>query len=305
MMFTKCSFAIAILVCFTEGLWHPAASDAAIIAGYDPVRHDRFLDTGAANPDFFLDESQLSGVALLRAVLITPRHYISAAHVTTPSATFRGSDGVLRTYTTDDSAVMFTRDSSGELVESDIRIHRISEEVHESIRPLPIVVGDLQALVGSTLIALDQAQRAGRNVIDGLQVIEFSSGDRDTLTTRMSYDTDTNGGTGGLGIDEIGLLGGDSGNASLIEIDGTLGVLGAHMGIAAPPGSNPGAGDRYDSFSTLIGGYEDQIRDYVGADGYQFSTLRIVAVPEATTSALWIGLAGAVLRRRRRRRRCA
>ncbi|MEM6470031.1 MAG: hypothetical protein AAF802_10790 [Planctomycetota bacterium] len=276
-------------------------ASGAIIAGYDPVRHDRFLDTGAANPDFFLNESQLSGVALSRAVLITPRHYITAAHVTTNTVTFRGTDGVQRTYDSDRSAVMLTEDSEGQLVQSDIRVHRLSEQVDASIRPVPIVVGDLQALVGQTLIAIDQNQRAGRNVIDGIQVIEFSSGARDTLTTRISYDTPENGGAGGLGADEIGLLSGDSGFASLIELDGEIGVLGAHMAIAVPDGNNAAAGDRYDSFSTLIGGYESQLNDFVSFDGFSFNTINITAVPESGTACIWLFAVALSVRRKRAR----
>lgn len=275
-------------------------ASAAIIAGYDSGRHDRFLGNGDPNPGFLLQETNLSGVAIRRAVLITPRHYVTAAHVSTTTVTFRGSDGIRRTYQSEDSTVMLTDDGSGGMVESDIRVHRLSEEVHSSIEPLPVVVGDFESLIGQTIIAMDQNQRAGRNVVDGVQVIEFSSGTRDTLTMRYSYDTAENGGVGGLGIDEVGLLSGDSGDAALIEINGQLGVLGAHMGISVPDGSSAAAGDRYDSFSTLIGAYEDQLNNFVSADGYQFQTLEISAIPEATSVTLF-ALAGATLMQRRRR----
>ncbi|QEG02730.1 hypothetical protein Mal15_68510 [Stieleria maiorica] len=280
-----------------------SSSSAAIINGLDPTRHDRFSSDGSINPTFLMDESQLSGVALQRAVLITPRHYVSAAHVHTPEVTFRGTDGIERTYQSTSAQDLTTSLPGQGPVGSDIRVYTLASDVDPSIVPVPIVVGDLNVLIGQTFFAMDNQMRAGRNVIDAIDIAEFDSGGGDTWTIRFSYDTDANGGTGGLGRDEIGLLGGDSGNAALIEIDGQLGLIGTHMGIEVPEGSSAPAGDRYDSFSTLVGAYEDQLADLVAADGQSFGTITVVAIPEPTSLAFLIGVfaSGGLMRRRGRR----
>ncbi|QDV81160.1 hypothetical protein TBK1r_00750 [Stieleria magnilauensis] len=285
-------------------LWIHSHSSAAIINGLDPTYHDRFLSDGTPNPSFLVDETQLSGVALQPAVLITPRHYVTAAHVGTTEVTFRGTDGTERTYQSISSQKLLTTVPGQPAVGSDIQLHTLSSDVDPSIVPVPIVVGDLAALLGQTFFAFDAQGRAGRNVIDGLQIVQFDTGGSDTVTIQFSYDTDTNGGTGGLGRDEIGLLGGDSGNAALIEIDGQIGLIGTHMGIDVPEGSNAGAGDRYDNFSTLVGAYEDELSSLVAAQGYSLRTLSITAVPEPATVGFLLAASATVsLSRRNRRRR--
>ena len=78
----------------------PASAEAAVIAGFDAVRHNRFLTGFESNPAFFINEGLISGVALNRATLITPQHYVTARHANTSAPIFRGSDGVVRTYAT-------------------------------------------------------------------------------------------------------------------------------------------------------------------------------------------------------------
>ncbi|QDV40410.1 hypothetical protein Enr13x_02160 [Stieleria neptunia] len=274
---------------------------AAIIDGLDPERHDRFLSDGEPNPSFLVDESLLSGVALHGAVLITPRHYVTAAHASPTEVTFRGTDGIERTYQSASSQDLTTVIPGQPSAFSDIRLHTLASDVAPSVVPVPIVVGALDALIGRTLFAMDAQMRAGRNVIDAIGVVEFEDGSRDSWTVQFSYDTDTNGGTGGLGRDEIGLLSGDSGSAALIEIDGQIGLIGTHMGIDVPAGANAGAGDRYDSFSTLVGAYEDELSSLVSAQGYSLGTLSITAVPEPTACGFLLAVWAPVGLGRRRR----
>jgi hypothetical protein len=216
--------------------------------------------------------------------------------------TFRGTDGVERTYQSA-SAQDLTTPIPGQPAEtSDIRLYTLGSDVDPSIVPVPIVVGELGMLIGQTFFAIDAQMRAGRNVIDAIGVVEFENGGGDSWAIQFSYDTDTNGGTGGLGRDEIGLLGGDSGNAALIEIDGQIGLIGTHMGIDVPEGSDAGAGDRYDSFSTLVGAYEDQLSSLVSAQGYTLRTLSITAVPEPAAVGFLLAVCATVSLGRRGRR---
>ncbi|MCA9135810.1 MAG: hypothetical protein KDB00_03600, partial [Planctomycetales bacterium] len=273
---------------------------AAIINGYTPVVHDRFLADGTPNPGFLLDETQLSGVALQRGVLITPKHFVTAAHIGATEATFRGTDGVERTYQSASWQALTTFVPGVGNVSSDIALHTLTTEVDPSILPVPIVVGDLLGMVGQTLYAFDRQISAGRNVIDEIGIVEFTSGTGDSVAIRYSYDTDTNGGTGGLGADEIGLLVGDSGNAALMLIDGQVGLIGTHMGIDVPAGSNASAGDLYSSFSTVVGAYEDELQAIVSSQGYSLRTINVTAIPEPTSFVcLAILLAGTWTRRRR------
>ncbi|OYP35435.1 hypothetical protein [Rhodopirellula sp. MGV] len=274
-----------------------------IIDGFDVARHARFLEDGTANPDFFLDETQLSGVAHQRAALISPRHYVTANHVSTTSATFVGLDGIERTYTASSSQRLTTFvDGEGD-IPSDIRVYRLDQEVDPAIMPLPIVVGEASDFIGQELIAFEQHQWAGRNTIDALGIVEFTSGSSDTVAVQYSFDTATNGGSGGLGQDEIGLLSGDSGGTALMSVGGRYGVLGTHMGIDVPEGSNAAAGDRYDTFSTLLAGYEGQLSSILAADGYSLQTLRVTAIPEPSAFAGCMLLSTVIVLRRHKRRR--
>lgn len=276
------------------------ASDAtaAVFAGFDSATHDRFLPGDIPNPGFLIDESQLSGLALDRGVLITPQHYITATHTAVPSVSFRGTDGVIRTYNSDTSQSLLTAVPGEGDVASDIRIYRIASPVDPSIIPLPVAIGGMSNFVGHEVLAYDQNRRVGRNIIEAAQQVEFNSGNGDSETVAYRFDTDTNGGTGGLGGDEIRLVGGDSGHAALISIDGQIGVIGAHMGIAFVP--EEGTAGLHYSFSTLLSPYESQLNAIVGADGYSISTLTVTAVPEPSSFSGLLLLTGCLLQRRRR-----
>jgi hypothetical protein len=269
-----------------------------VINGFTPDRHQRFQADGTPNPGFLLPESQLSGVAFGQGVLITSRHYVAAAHVSSPSVTFRGSDGVLRTYSAAESRVLSTAVPGEGDAASDIRVYTLAEEVDPAITPLPLAVGPASSFRGQIVYAFDHQGRAGRNVIDSVNLVEFSNGSGNTVTIRFGYDTAENGGSGGLGIDEIGLTGGDSGHQALIRVGDQWGVIGAHMGIDVPAGSSPFDGDRYDSFSTLLAAYEPELQSLVAADGYQLNRLVVTAIPEPR-GWLVLGLLGVAVGLRR------
>lgn len=271
---------------------------AAIFADFDSATHDRFLPGDLPNPGFLIDEAQLSGLALDRGVLITPQHYITATHTTVPSVSFRGTDGVIRTYNSVSSQSLLTTVLGEGDVASDIRIHRIASPVDPSIVPLPVAIGGMSNFVGQEIIAYDQNGRAGRNIIEAVGQVEFDTGNGDSETVVFRFDTDTNGGTGGLGDDEIRLVGGDSGHAALISIDGQIGVIGAHMGVAFA--ADEGTTGLHYSFSTLLSPYESQLNTIVEADGYSLSTLAVTAIPEPSSVSVLMMLIGCFLQRRRR-----
>ncbi len=272
----------------------PSAARGAVIAGFDPARHSRFLTgTTDPNPAFFisesgLSESDISGVGFNPATLITPRHYITARHANTSAPIFRGSDGVVRTYSTSSSVVLSTTLPGGTSQSSDLMLFTLDAPipVAHGVQPLALVAGDPTGLHGREILVFGQGNQAGRNVVDTTGIVAFAGGVSPTATIGFSFDTATNGGAGGLGDDETGLISGDSGLSALIQIDGQLAVIGTHYGIDVPAGSNPADGDRYDSFSSLVIPYLDQINAITTADGFVITTVAVSSVPEPNPALL-------------------
>ncbi len=285
---------------------------AAIFDTFVSARHSRYLSGTDPNPAFLLDEADLSGLGG-RAALITPRHFITAAHTVgvPPSpytATFRGSDGVLRSYTTavfTDLSTTYVNGMDATITaDSDIRVYTLDpmNVVAPEITPMAIALGSPSDFIGRELFALGQNNQAGRNVIDSVEVAILDRFGRPTINTVFSFDTAGNMGSGGLGGDEIGLVGGDSGYQSLIEIDGQIALLGAHFGISnATDAANR---RQYDSFSSLLSPYLSQLEAIVTADGQSLRTISIVAVPEPSAVFAVVAIVG-IIGFRQRRHGCA
>ena len=277
---------------------------AVIISGFDAMRHERFLGGGAPNPGFLVDQNLITGVGLERAILITPLHYITAVHAGSTMPTFYGSDGSLHTYQSAGSVALTTQLGGGMTASSDIALHTLTAPVPlaHGVTPLAIADGSFSDFAGMEFFAFGANSRAGRNVIDGFSIVENQDGLLDSIAIRFSYDTMTNGGTGGLGIDEVGLLGGDSGNGAIIQVGNQVGLIGAHFGILEPMGNMAVNGDRYDSFSTFLAPYLPEIDTLVAADGHAVTRLSVSAIPEPSAGFVCtVFMAGLIVRRRGRR----
>ena len=267
------------------------AAGAAFFAAYSSQRHDRFTAGTTPNPNFLLSGYDLSGVAFDSAsnvqgtVLISPQHVIGAWHYRPGTIDFLGTDGIVRNYGVTWQRLM--TDGSG----SDVAIGRLTTAIlpADNINPLPLAIGPDSAFVGHELYAFAAGNRAGRNLIDFVGLID---GDPNpTFVTAYDFDSYTNGGSGGVGDDEIGLAGGDSGHASLMVVDGVLGVLGTHYAVSEAPGQDV----YYSSFSSLGRDYLLQIQDILDDDGYTLATL---TVPEPAGVLIFGGLAMLLIRRR-------
>lgn len=262
----------------------PPTCQAAVFADFDAARHDRFSGDGTANPGFLLDHAAISGVAVSPGVLITPLHYLTATHIGTggENPRFRGSDGVIRDYLSESSVRLTTNLPGGGTAPSDLQLVRLQSPIpaEDGVQPLSLLGGAIESVVGREFFAFAAGNRAGRNVVDDAVVAEFVGGNSPSFVIQFSFDTDTNGGVGGLGGDEIGLTGGDSGSAALLRVGDEFAVIGTHFGIDVSDGQNPGAGDRYDSFSMLVTPYLPEIASLTAADGYSIS---VISVPEAGT----------------------
>ena len=120
-------------------------------------------------------------------------------------------------------------------------------------------------------------------LVNDTVLVSFDGGVRPTSAIQYSFDTPDNGGAGGLPDDEAGLIAGDSGHPALLRIGDELALIGTHFGIDVSDGQQPQNFDRYDSFSTLVIPYLDQISTITLADGFEIQTLKLTAVPEPST----------------------
>lgn len=274
------------------------ATDAATFANFSAARHNRFLADGSLNPDFWLDHSLLTGVAVSRAVLVTPQHYITATHTATIDPTFVAADGTRHTYTASSSTVLqtilqndFTKDDgtflpAGSLHFSDLKLVRLSAPISPSdgITPMAVLGGGYYDMLGRPMILQGQGSQFGSDTIDFTQTEELDTG---AISESLIYRWDHP--LGGGGPDELTLVGGDSGEGAFIEIGGQYVLTGTNMGI----GTDDATGFKY-SFNTFIMPYLDEIETSIAADGY---SLTVVAVPEPSLllsaffimSTLWVG----------------
>ena len=312
--------ASAFVMWMSMAWWLPSPLDAATFAGMDDGTRNRFLESGppelgstlTINPDFPLDESAISGIAVdsqdpdnftnRSGVLITPRHYVAANHFNSSAPWFRGSDGVVRQYETVASTLLTTDFMfEGELMtgNSDIRIWTLDDSVAlpgaHGVMPLPILSGPQGGFFGREIHAGDQFNQFGRNIIDEIGLATFGTTDDvpNQPTFAIVYDLDLVGTPGSVGGDEIFLQGGDSGNAALAVVDGQVALVGNHFGVDGteiPP----------ISVSTWLSPYVDQINAYTSAQagGYTVSTVMVVPEP-ASGGILFLASAVCILRRSR------
>jgi hypothetical protein len=339
-----------------------ATASAAVYDQYTPSRHNRFssenvLDGAGesiylpnVDPGFILSGYDLSGIGVStpaslndvdgmviestgRAVLITPQHYIAAAHAGTSNPRFVGSDGVSRAYGADSRTVLTTNFADGSSEPSDIALFRLAAPIPAAhgVNPFAIYAGGAADLVGKEFFLNSNplrnvdamgdpdgelTHRLGKNVIRDIGVIGFgATSSSPTVSIFYTFDpTDPSkanaDGTFGpdsipsdsLGIDEAGLIGGDSGHTALINVDGQLAVIGAHFGITNT--SDAAAGNFYGNFSSLLSPYLDEIDALTmptPGDGFLASRLSFAtAVPEPNCFfCLSLALVGIVHRRRR------
>ena len=314
--------AVTAAACLASALML-APAGASEIADFDPARHNRFVGgnatsgTNVPNPTYLLAGEDLSAVGVngVGGVLISPRHVLSATHNSggTSNFGFVNSAGTFVSIAGQSSRVLATLDSTSTNQSTDLRLVYLSREITAAdlLTPMAIGVGDDPLFAGLEAYVYDVADRTGRNLIDGGRVydnandqeafvgpiVDFAlAGQGTTRGLAYDFDTDDNGGTNGLGGDEMGVSGGDSGQALLSYTEGgDLAVIGIHSAISFD--QDVALRDQpYTSFSAQLSAYAGQIDSFVTSDGYAAS---FVLVPEPTSLAL-LGAGGLLMLRRRR-----
>jgi hypothetical protein len=320
------------LAVFAACVW-PAAASAALLAVYNPAKHDRFLSGNIANPDFLLAGVDLTGVGVGTngGVLISDQHVLVADHYKGGSYSFVNAAGQTVTIGVDQHTRLTTdvRTSQPRLAPrvddrgndqlrvdlqpissatfsepepqtvalgSDVSIATLSRPITaaDGLTPIKLTTllpGELQF---ETIWAYDQNNRMGRNVLDGgsistpngvvgtTGVVLAGGGNAATWAIAYDFDTTINGGTGGVGGDEIGLVGGDSGHAALhVTDDGDVTVVGVHYAVVTSTGTLPPSADEsYLSLSSYVLPYRDQI------DAILNPPLASPAIPEPAAVSL-------------------
>ncbi len=277
---------------------------ALIVFGYDAGVHERFTGgvisaTPTANPGFFLSSFDLSGVGWqtdntnFAVTLVSPQHFLAARHAApAPGSTvsFRGADGVVRTYTVESTTAMAY--SPG--VDSDLVVGRLTQTVAAPIAfYASLYLGpDPSSYVGLELTVYGAQGRAGLNTLASFATADFlpKDGVTDSLFAVTNYDA-INGGTVSAPAATQGEAG-DSNGPSFVRLGSSLAIVGVHSAI------NEAGTQTYDTF---VPNHLADINAVLAAGGYSLQVY--TTVPEPGTYALAAGIcagAAAVLARRRR-----
>ncbi len=300
-----------------------ATANAGLLADYDASRHDRFLsDNGTSrtfNPDFHMAGFDLSGLGVggNGGILISDRHVLAATHFRGGSYTFVNAAGDEVTFNASQNRTMKTRVPNGtggfSELNSDVTLVTLDRSVTGADLLTPMAVADvpLGDFEPRDVFVYDQNNRLGRNLLDGgsldrpdgtvvLPPITRLQGDNNaTWAVTYDYDTSLNGGGNGVGGDEIGLVGGDSGHGAFILTDaGDVAVIGTHYAVVTGNGVlPPNPGETYLSLTSLAAAYRTQIEGFVAADGAQARFVSVIPEP-GTATLLAVGALVALRRKR-------
>lgn len=280
---------------------------ALIVFGYDAGVHERFTGgtitaNPTSNPGFFLGSHDFSGVGWqtgntnFAVTLISPQHFLAARHAAPANGStvsFRGSDGVVRTYTVETTTTMPY--SAG--VDSDLVVGKLTQTVAAPITfYASLFLGSsLNSYTGLELTVYGAQGRTGLNTIAGFAAADFLPQDsiNDSLFAITNYDA-INGGTLSAPAATQGQAG-DSSGPSFVRIGGSLALVGVHSAI------NLAGTQTYDTF---VPNHLVDINAVLTAGGYSLQLF--TAIPEPETYAVGAGAAAglvALMRRRRSRTR--
>jgi len=266
-----------------------AASEASIIDGYTPARHDRFSSGGyggspVENPTFFLAGYDFSGIGRDDSgnqplTMISPIHFVASRHFTPSGAvTFVNQDGLLKNYTVASTTAVISPTST------DLVIGTLTSAIpaSDNIAFYPTFSYSLLSeFDNAELLVYGKQDRVGRNELDGKEhslsgsASNFPNISVDGFIGRTAaYDFAP---ATGFSPDESRLEGGDSGSPTFIRVGSQLGLAGIHWAIGEFDD------EVHANFDTFIPYYQPQINALLAGSGYSIQT---IAIPEPTSIVL-------------------
>lgn len=273
-----CGMGRAGAALFLAGL--AGVGQAGTWARFNASVHNRYLTGGAQNPSFLLAGHDLTGIAVNRpGALITPQHFITATHVISASrpgtVQFRGSDGALHTFTITHVDRVSASHWSPTVNGTDVSVATLDRPItpEMGITHYPVLREEDFSYAGSEVFVFaTRGEAAGRNKIEAVSSVATSwNPANDTWIVAFDWDTATNGGTNGVGDDEFGLTGGDSGWPVFINVSGRLALVGANFAKTG------GAPYNYFSFTSFLPRYLSQLESIVSAEGHTMTTTMAAA----------------------------
>lgn len=286
-----------ILFGLLVGLGGLRETRALTVYNYSASVNERFTSGFPSNPvvnaSFFLSGYDLSGIGWTSGnfgiTLISPRHFVTAAHVSAgTTVSFLSLDGTVKSYPVDSTYTVLH--SAG--VATDLKVVRLTAPIApgDQVSYFPtLLLNSASDYLGLTVASFGAGQRAGFNTIDAAGVTDmlpfgFPNGTADNVIFITDYDAVT-GQTQGVS--------GDSGSPSFVGVGGSLALIGTHSAIVdASPDQ---------TIDVLIPAYFSQINSQLALDGYTFGAF-VTAIPEPSTWAVWCGLIALVAAGQRRRR---
>jgi hypothetical protein len=269
------------------------------IRGYNAAVHDRFTGFPGGpvmNPTFLHDATKFTGVgwaateAHKQFALVSPRHFVCAAHTGAPPAVggnlrFIASDGSLvqRSVT---SLTPIPTDTTGN---SDILVGTLASAVPVTVKPLPYLnLAGEPGYVGENLMVFGFTAKAATGTILSFHDLDFNN-DGPTGDTRgfgFLYPTS------GTDPNDCHFEGGDSGNPTFVSYGGQPALVGIHAAVVPV-----GAGNlNLDSF---IPHYSVKLDQVLAPAGYRmrpaiFTPTSLSFTHSPTPATLQSGSVGAI-----------
>ena len=282
---------LAALALFTA-----APARALQVFNYNPALNLRFSSGSyaaanlVANPSFILAGYDLSGIGWsaggLGLTLISPQHFVTAAHVTPLAGglvSFLNRDGVVKTYVV--ASVYSVEHTPG--VRTDLVVGRLTAPIpaadHVGFFPT-LRLPTNYAYMGLKVYSFGFYQSCGTNNIENYgtyDMLPFTGPDGRLDDTLFATNYDQVNG-------EAQAQGNDSGSPTFTIANGRLAIVGTHSAVGTS--SLP-----YTTNDVLLNAYFDQVNARLALDGYVFgdagTTVAVAATvvppppPKAATTA--------------------
>jgi hypothetical protein len=285
-MMRKFILSVAVLLSITAS----HANAALTIRGYDPAKHDRYVN----DPAFIGASYDWSGVGHQGthwATMISPSYYLTAFHA--------GANGTI-SFDPDNvpgGQVTGTTSTLTRVGTSDLYVGKLTTPVASNIVKYPILVlPSLSAYTGQTMFVVGQGatdgsgtdvqdDRVGRNQID--QIVSATVSGTTGIATVWDYDL-----TGGTDDDEALTQPNDSGAPDFIVANGQLTLVGIRWFQTQVSEQDPTPNG---SGSSFVPWYVNEIATIVAAGGES-----ITVVPEPASLGVVLASSLVLIARRRR-----